>query len=102
MEMMNELSNNYKLEFVKHYKVFRTETLLIRDVKQIKKINTLLAKYLRTKREHYFLEVKNILRSLENLFDFDDELLEIFKVFIVDDEYMDILFKAVILKHLET
>lgn len=72
------------------YKVPRITKFIDDDLKLIKKLNQILVKIERTEKEQYILEAVNILRQLDNLFDFD-------KLYIVLCELIEIRFHTTIL-----
>jgi hypothetical protein len=63
--------NDLNISLALAYKVPRITKFIIEDIKLIKKLNQVLSKLERTEKERYILESINILRQLNNVFDFD-------------------------------
>ena len=60
-----------KMKLALAYKVSRITKFIDEDIKLIKKLNQILSKLERTEKDRYILEAINILRQLNNVFDFD-------------------------------
>lgn len=59
-----------------YYRSFYMTRLLELDIKNLKRINNIYSKYLRTNRQSYIIEVVNILRTLNN------------NIFVADAKYL--------------
>jgi hypothetical protein len=64
---MTENITNLHKRLAPYYKVFRTTLMIDDDIKLLKKINVVLAKLERTNNDVYFLEVINIMKTLDNV-----------------------------------
>ena len=59
--------SDLKLLLVNHYRRgFLTSSMIDNDIKIIRKLNSLLCKLVKTEKEIYTYEIKNILKSLNN------------------------------------
>lgn len=70
---------NYEIN-IAHFGIkYNTTNSFLKDIKLLKKINTVLEKYIRTEKEIYLLECINILKILKFSFDIEqgkEELLD--------------------------
>lgn len=70
--------NNIRLkkELVLNYKVFRISEMVDDDLQYIRKLNNILKKYKNSKnndkKEYYLKIIRNILKTLDNIFYFED------------------------------
>lgn len=79
------------LKIVLAYKTHRTSKLINEDIKLIKKINQILVRFEKyDKKQQHILEIVNVLRLLNNLFDID-------KLYPCICELTDVKFHATIL-----
>lgn len=62
------------------YKIPRITSLIDEDLKLIKKLNVTLGKLEKTNKDQYVLESINILRSLNNMFHFEDLYLILYEI----------------------
>lgn len=67
------------------YKIPRITSLIDEDIKLIKKLNTVLGKLEKTNKDQYVLESINILRSLGNVFLFEELYVILYEL--VDMKY---------------
>lgn len=79
--------NKFKKKLFSYYKIYRTSKLIVDDLKIFKKINNLSLKYLKTEKLRYKLEIINIIRIMHNLFNVDENLIDLFKEEIIEDVY---------------
>lgn len=77
--------NDIKLKIVRAYRIPRMSSFIADDIKQIKKLNQVLQRLEKYKKEQYILEAINILRTLDNIFNMN-------LLFIVLYELIDIRF----------
>jgi len=73
------------IDFARAYICYRTTPMIDIDVKQFKKINTLLGKLERTEKDSYALEIINIIRTLSNVMDLNLIILAMYEL--IDFKY---------------
>lgn len=73
-------------EIFKHYKVFRTSSMVDEDMKSMRKINNLITKFTNTGKERYQYEAINILKTVTNLVKFDVEFITLMKTKMIDKD----------------
>jgi len=77
----------FKRSLFRYAKGFKTTVSLDNDVKLVKKLNNLIAKYLRYgKEQKYLLEIINILKVLENQFIYSSGLRDLILNMFIDTE----------------
>lgn len=75
-----------KREIFKHYRVFRTTTLVEDDIKSLKKINNLITKFSNTGNDKYQFEIINIMRMIANLVNFTTDFVGFVKEKIIEND----------------
>ena len=75
---------NVNAEFSKYFKGFKTSESILVEIKYLKKINTLINKLLKTKKDHYKSEILNYFKIVENNFEVTARFVEMIK-----ENYLD-------------
>ena len=70
---------NLNDKFVRMYRVCRTTSSIDDDLKPLKKMNNLIAKFQKTAKDVYKFEVINILKYNKNIFSVNTEFLSLIK-----------------------
>lgn len=80
------MTEQFKKEIFRYYKVNRTSSLIDSDLKFLRKVNNLISKYVNTEKEKYKLEAINIIKSTGNLVNFNDGFTSLIREKIIDRE----------------
>lgn len=75
--------------FFKNARCFRTTDLILADIKQIKKINNLIAKFLRTQDSKYSNEIINTIIMMDNIYNMGNILDDIKILYIEKDNQLE-------------
>lgn len=70
----------------RHYKVFRTTSMVDEDMKSMRKINNLIKKFTNTGKDKYQYEAINILKMISNLVNFGDDFILLMKTKMIDED----------------
>ena len=81
---------NLNEEFTSYYKVFKTSNSIDSDIKLIKKINNLISKWLKFEKDHYKLEILNILKINENIFNVNSSFMGLIRDNFIEEQYLPI------------
>jgi len=85
-------------QIFQYYTVFCTTAMVENDIKNLKRINNLIYKFINTGKEQYRLEAINILKTFSNITKFDSNLIELIKNKIINEEnytFFDILLENI-------
>ena len=75
-----------KREIFKHYRVFRTTSMVEDDIKSLRKINNLITKFSNTGLDKYQFEVINIMKMASNLVNFTREFIMFVREKMIDKD----------------
>lgn len=82
--------NDLKLKIASSYKVSRITLFINEDIKLMKKLNQIFQRFEKYEKDIYILEIINVLKQLDNVFDLD----ELYPVLCI---YVDIRFHSTLL-----